>query len=180
MEFSAEGITSDYGFLLRLVNTFTIDTNEYYLVCYKVNDATTFKNLVYYFTLPNHHMYIADWLELGPLKLYWFSAVYYRVSLEGYQTICIRSFSFAKGQQAFKSTNQSAVYSSQDHPKRTSADMELRNYPKPKHYNYQTETAIFLATKHEKTIMACSFFFFNIPSFWTFGQQYSIKMKVLI
>ena len=70
LEFSAEGITSDYGFLLRLVNTFTIDTNEYYLVCYKVNDATTFKNLVYYFTLPNHHMYIADWLELGPLKLY--------------------------------------------------------------------------------------------------------------
>ena len=24
-------------------------------------------------------------------------------------------------------------------------------------YNYQTETAIFLATKHEKTIMACSY-----------------------
>ena len=133
MEFSAEGITSDYGFLLRLVNTFTIDTNEYYLVCYKVNDATTFKNLVYYFTLPNHHMYIADWLELGPLKLYWFSAVYYRVSLEGYQTICIRSFSFAKGQQASGSINQSAVYSSQDHPKRTYVYMELRNYPKPWH-----------------------------------------------
>ena len=26
--------------------------------------------------------------------------MYYRVSLEGYQTICVRSFSFAKGQQA--------------------------------------------------------------------------------
>ena len=37
--------------------------------------------------------------------------------------------------------------------------MELRNYPKPKRFlhNYQTETAIFLATKHEKTIMACSY-----------------------
>ena len=59
--------------------------------------------------------------------------MYYQVSLEGYQTICVRSFSFAKGQQAFESINQSAVCSSQDHPKRTSADMELRNYPKPKH-----------------------------------------------
>ena len=52
---------------------------------------------------------------------------------------------------------------SQDHPaKGTSADMELRNYPKPKHYlhNYQTDTAIFLATKHKKTIMACSLFKF--------------------
>ena len=42
----AEDITSDYGFLLRLVNTFTIDTDEYYLMCYKVNDMKTFKNLV--------------------------------------------------------------------------------------------------------------------------------------
>ena len=47
-------ITSDYGFLLRLVNTFTIDTEEYYLICYKVNDTkTSFKNLVglYYIIL---------------------------------------------------------------------------------------------------------------------------------
>ena len=35
--FSAEDITSDYGFLLRLVNIFTIDTDEYYSMCYKVN-----------------------------------------------------------------------------------------------------------------------------------------------
>ena len=35
-----------------------------------------------------------------PLKLYWFGAAYYQVSLEGYQTICVGSFSFAKGQQA--------------------------------------------------------------------------------
>ena len=45
-EFLAEDITSDYGFLLRLVNTFTIDTDEYYPVRYKVNDVKTFKNLV--------------------------------------------------------------------------------------------------------------------------------------
>ena len=46
-------ITSDYGFLLRLVNTFTIDTDEYYLMCYKVNDTKNFNNLVglYYIIL---------------------------------------------------------------------------------------------------------------------------------
>ena len=33
-------------FLLRLVNAFTTDTDEYYPVCYKVNDAKAFKNLV--------------------------------------------------------------------------------------------------------------------------------------
>ena len=46
-----------------------------------------------------------------------------------------------------------------DHPKRTFAD---RNSETTQNlniylYNYQTETAIFLATKHEKTIMACSY-----------------------
>ena len=38
-EFSAEDITSDYGFLLRLVNTFNIGTDEYYPMCYKANDV---------------------------------------------------------------------------------------------------------------------------------------------
>ena len=58
-----------------------------------------------------------------------FSAAYYQISLEEYQIVCVRSSSFAKGQQTFESINQS-IYS-QDHPKRTSADVELRNYPKP-------------------------------------------------
>ena len=39
------------------MNTFTIDTDEYYPVRYKVNDAKTFKNPVYYFMLANHHVY---------------------------------------------------------------------------------------------------------------------------
>ena len=30
--------------------------------------------------------------------------------------------------------------------------------------NYQTETAIFLASKHEKTVMACSYLNFSIPT----------------
>ena len=62
-------ITSDYVFLLRLVNTFTIDTEEYYPMCYRVNMIKTFKNLVYYFTVCAHKLsiityvlYIEDWL----------------------------------------------------------------------------------------------------------------------
>ena len=38
------------------MTTFTIDNDEYYPVCYKLNDAKTFKNLVYYFVLANHHV----------------------------------------------------------------------------------------------------------------------------
>ena len=54
--------------------------------------------------------------------------LFYQISLEGYQTIFVGSFSFAKGQQAL-----SKVKTSQDHPaKRVSAYIELRNYPKPK------------------------------------------------
>ena len=68
-------------------------------MCYKVNDAKTFKNLVYYFMLAHYHVYCRLARLTGPLKLNWFSAVNYRVSLEGYQTICVGSFSFAKGQQ---------------------------------------------------------------------------------
>ena len=41
-------------------------------------------------------------------------------------------------------------------------------------YNYQIETAIFLATKHEKTIMICSYLNLKkiFPWFWTLGKQY--------
>ena len=57
----------------------------------------------------------------GPLKLYWFSAVYYRVSLGVHQTIAMCWILFiCKGQ------------TSQGPPKRTSGDMKLRNYPKSK------------------------------------------------
>ena len=58
-EFLAEDITSDHGFLLRLVNTFTIDTGEYYPVCYKVNNAKPLKTLFY--ACSQIMMYIADW-----------------------------------------------------------------------------------------------------------------------
>ena len=39
------------------MNIITIDTYESYAVRYNLNDAKTFKNLVYYFMLANHHVY---------------------------------------------------------------------------------------------------------------------------
>ena len=48
-------ILSDYEFLLLLVNTSTIDTDEYYPMCYRVKyDAKAFTNLAYYFMLCAH------------------------------------------------------------------------------------------------------------------------------
>ena len=38
-------------------------------------------------------------------------------------------------------------------------------------HNYQIETAIFLATKHEKTIMACSYLSFSIQKINSSKQQ---------
>ena len=69
-----------------------------------------------------NHMYIADWLIwLGPLKSWWFSAVCYRIWLEGCQTRCVRSFSFAKSQQAFniKPANYTVKIIIQDVNKKT-------------------------------------------------------------
>ena len=70
---------------------------------------------------------------------------------------------FHLGQQAFESINKS-IYSSSGStapPKRTSADITQKVPQNIYLYNYQAETAIFLATKHEKTVMACSYLFFK-------------------
>ena len=75
--------------------------------------------------------------------------MYYRILLEGYQIICVRSFSFAKRQQAFESINQNAIKITQKEHLliwNSETTQNLNIYL----YNYQTETAIFLATKHEK------------------------------
>ena len=63
----------------------------------------------------------------------------YRMWLERYQTVSIRSFSFVKGQQAFEIKPVNVLPRS------------------PKMNIYQTDTAIFLATKYEKIIMACCY-----------------------
>ena len=108
------------------------------------------------FVLTNH-MYV--YCRLAHLKKKcWFSAVYYRIWLEGYQIIFVRSSSLAKGQQTFKIKPVNIQSrSSRTLIKRTPVYMEeLSIHLKPyiHLYNYKTETAISLATKHEKTIMA--------------------------
>ena len=75
-------ITSDYGFLLRLVNTSPIDTDEYCPMCYRVNMMPRpLKPCILFYALRSQ---IIICIVLGPLKLYWFSAVHYGISLEGY------------------------------------------------------------------------------------------------
>ena len=61
LHFLCSDITSDYEFLLQMVNIFTINTDEYSSRCYKVNDAKTFKKLLYYFMLCAHKSYDAFW-----------------------------------------------------------------------------------------------------------------------
>ena len=96
--------------------------------------------------------------------------MYYWISLEGYQTICVRSFHLQRANKISKVSGQYTVR--MDHPTITSVDLELKNYPKSSIYlyNYQRETAIFQAAKHEKTIMACSYLissnFSFILNFW--------------
>ena len=89
-----------------------------------------------------------------------FSVVFYQVSLEGHQTIYMCWILFiCKGSTSYiESINQLGSpkmkicwYGTQKLPK--NLNIYLRNY--------QTETAIFLATKHEKTIMACRYL--NFP-----------------
>ena len=77
------------------------------------------------------------------------------------------AFSFAEGQQASSIT-------SQDHPAKehlliwnSETTQNLNIYL----HNYQTETTIFLATKHEKTIMACSYLNFSSHTENTPKQQ---------
>ena len=74
--------------------------------------------------------------------------MYYRIWLEVYKIICVRSVSFAKSQQAFKiKPVNTQSRSPRTLTKRRSADTKLSNYP-------ETETAIFIAVNHDEAIMA--------------------------
>ena len=72
-----------------------------------------------------------------------------------YMYICVWSASY----RYIESINQSGS------PKKNICWYGTQKLPKNLNIylrNYQTETAIFLATKHEKTIMACSYLNFSI------------------
>ena len=52
------------GFLLRLVNTYTVDIKEYYPRCYKVNDAKAFKiPVVSFYALHSKILYLLGLLN---------------------------------------------------------------------------------------------------------------------
>ena len=81
-----------------------------------------------------------------------FSAVHYQVSLEGYQTIC--PFHLQRVNKLYRKFKPVRIKQQKEHlliqnPETT----QNLNIYLP---NYQTETNIFLAEKHEKKIMACS------------------------
>ena len=117
------------------MNTFTIDTDIYYPRCYKVNDAKTCKILVVSFyalcsqiicicrlacltgTFENHVNLILCIIrsDQKDIKLY-----------------VLDPFHFQRAKQAFKIKPVTIpVKINQDVSKRTSADMELNNHPKP-------------------------------------------------
>ena len=56
------GFCFDWWILLLL-------TDQYHPVCYKVNDAKTFKNLVYYFVLAYRHVYCRLARLIGSFKI---------------------------------------------------------------------------------------------------------------
>ena len=144
-DFSTKDITLDFEFLLRLVNAFTVGTEEYPLL--KVHD----------FTLCAHKSYVYI-LQIGSLEkkillqCCILSDLIRRISI-----IFVRLSSLTKGQQTskIKPVNiQSRSFRVLIKGKPT--DMELSIYLKSYiyRYSYKIETAIYIATKHEKTIMA--------------------------
>ena len=119
---------------------------------------------------------IADWLVA---LLYWLSAVYYKVSLEGYEIICARSFSFEKGQQdgrtyylmSFSFQKDKLVNILSISPKKNICWCRSQELPKNLNiylYNYQTKIVIFLAAKHAMLLFK---FLWIFPWFWTLGQR---------
>ena len=96
-----------------------------------LNDTKTSKSLVYYFVLSAHKS-----SQIG--SFFWDpSAVYYRISLGGYDYV-LDPFHLQIAKKLSKTTKNLNIYL----------------------YNYQTNTAIFLAKKHEKTIMTCNYLSF--------------------
>ena len=155
--------------MLWLVNTFTIDTDEYYPVCYKVNDAKTFKNFVYYFMLANHHVYCRLARLTGAFKI----ILILVLCIIGYHGKDIKLYVL----DPFYLQKANKLYRKYKPVRTTQKEHLLIWNSKTTQnlniylYNYQTETAIFLTAKHEKTIMVCSYLNFLkiFPSFWTFG-----------
>ena len=120
-----EDITSDCSFLLRLVETFTAHTEEYYLTCHKIGDAKTFKNLVSgTFVCSTIHFVLTSYMFIY-CRLTHLTGVFKNMLIQCcilsvlirriYQVIFVRFFSFGKDLQTFKIKPISTY--SQNHPR---------------------------------------------------------------
>ena len=124
------------------MNTFPFDTDEYYLVCCKVSDSKTFLETLYlyYLMFANHHVYY----RLA--RLTWtFKNVLDPFHLQ-------RNKLYRKYRPVRIPKKNNCWYGTQKLPKNLNIYL----------WNYQTETTIFLATKHEKTSMTCNYLNFSI------------------
>ena len=87
--------------------------------------------------------------------------LYYQVLLEGYQTTCVLGpFHLQRVNKLSRKYKPIRITQQKEHLFiwNSVPTQNVNIYP----HNYQTETAIFLATKHEKTIMACSYLKFSL------------------
>ena len=138
--------------MLRLVNTFTTETDKYYPRCYKVNYGKTFKNLVYYvsFVLTKHHMYI--YCRLARLKRTFENHIYSMLCIigsgqKGIKLYALDPFHLRRASKLSKFLKEDLLILNSE----TTQNLNIYLY------NYQTKIAIFIGAKHKKTIMAYSY-----------------------
>ena len=121
--------SSDYEFLLPLVNTFTLDTDKYYPRCCRVNETKTFKNLVAsFYTLCSQIICTAYCRLIDLTSAFNITLIYCCILFNLIRRLSnnVRSFLFAKGKKAFKIKLVNILSRSpRVLTKRTSAAMEL-------------------------------------------------------
>ena len=142
--------------------TFTIDTDEYYTVCYKVNDAKTFKNLVYYFMLAKYHVCYRLARLTGIFKIIAidFQCCILWGIIRRISNYMLHPFHLQSVNKFYRNYKPVRITQQKEHPliRNSETTQNLNIYL----HNQQTETAIFLAKKHEKTTIACSYLNFSI------------------
>ena len=129
--------------------------------------------------LANHHVYY--WLiQLGSLKLL---LLIFSAALSGITLYVLGPFHLQRVSKLYRKYKPVRI-TQQEHLLiwNSETTQNLNIYL----HNYQTETAIFLATKHEKAIMACSYLNFSIQEihqnskkWWlAFVKNYLVKMTL--
>ena len=136
-------------------------------MCHKVNDAKTFKNpILFYSMLANNHVHYRLAPLTGTFKIvaidFWccissgiISPFIRRIS--SYNVL--GPFHLKRVNKLYRKYKPVRITKQKEHLIWNSETTQNLNIYL---HNCQTETAIFLATKHEKTTMACSYLNFSI------------------